>query len=132
MGIGEGINQISMGYLMSVNRKNKTVNFGAADKSMAVNCNEAITEGLPCVGVGSRNTTEVHAVMNGKVGIYSSEIKEPYATNPYNMKGAAAIDYSDSGENICSFVFFCKDYMMTEEELLAVNKIFYDLMVALW
>lgn len=132
MGVGEGIDQASMGYLMNVNRKSKTVSFGAIDKAMAVNCKEAITEGLPCVGVGSRNTTEVHAVMNGKVGIYSSEIKEPYATNPYNMGKAAAITYSASEENVCSFVFFCKDYMMTEEELLAVNKIFYDLMVALW
>ena len=132
MGIGEFIDQLSMGYIMTAIRKAKTIQFGAADKEMPIYINEAITEGLPCVSVGSRNETEVHAVMNCKVGSYSGEIKEPYATNPFNMVNAAAITYSALEETVCSFVFFCKDYMMTEEELLAVNKIFYDLMVALW
>lgn len=132
MGIGEYVDQSSMGYIMSINRRNKTVSFGASDKVMIVKCTEAITEGLPCVGVGSRNATEVHGVINGKVGSYSGKINEPYATNPFNMEKAATANYSDTEENVCSFVFFCKDYMMTEEELIAVNKIFYDLMVALW
>lgn len=132
MGIGEYINQNLIGYIMNVERKAKLIQFGAADKAMPIRINEAITEGLPCVSVGSRNETEVHAVMNGKVGSYNGEIKEPYATNPFNMENAAAVNYSKLEENVCSFVFFCKDYMMTEEELLRVNKIFYDLMKALW
>lgn len=132
MGIGEYIDHYPMGYIMMAERKLKIIQFGASDKAMTVRINEEITEGLPCVSVGSRNETEVHAVMNGKVGSYNGEIKEPYATNPFSMVNAAAVNYDDQKENVCSFVFFCKDYMMTEEELLVVNKIFYDLMKALW
>ena len=133
MGICGSINTLDLGYLMAPNVSGKYIAFGASDKAMNVRCNEAITEGLPVVSIGSRSTTEVHGVMNCTVGVYSESIKEPYAENPYSLKYATSVQYFDNIVNhACSFVFFCKDYMMTEEELLKVNKIFYDLMIALW
>lgn len=130
MGICGSINSQDLGHLMASVASSKRIQFGASDKSMIVKCDKAIVEGLPVVGIGSRSTTEVHGVMNGIVGVYSESIIEPYTANPYSLKYAASTFYPS--DDACSFVFFCKDYMMTEEELLAVNKIFYDLMVALW
>lgn len=132
MGIGEYIDGGSNSFIMFVNRETKCLQFGATDKAMKIIYTDDITEEIPFVGVGSRNATEVHAVINGKVCAYSGEIKEPYATNPYDMQNALGVSYSSTLGNVCSFAFFCKDYMMTEEELLVVNKIFYDLMEALW
>lgn len=134
LGIGGHNNQGSIGYIMDAGvntNRNPSVQFGAADKAMVVKCDAVIPEGSPFVAIGSRNATEVHAVMNGNVGVYTGEIKEPYATNPYTLQNAAAVQYFTIVRE-CYFTFFCKDYMMTEEELLKVNKIFYDLMVALW
>ena len=138
LGIGGHNNQVNIGYIMNaIASSNETekpiVQFGAADKAMNVTCDEAIPKGSPFVAIGSRNTSEVHAVMNGNVGVYTGEIKEPYTANPYTLQNAAAVIYDTTiPENPCYFTFFCKDYMMTEEELLKVNKIFYDLIVALW
>lgn len=129
MGIGSHCNHIDLGYLMSFNKQLKAVTFGAADKAMFLRCDEAIIEGVPVVATGARSTTEVHGVINGVVGTYNGEILEPYTENPYSMNFFASATYPGDA---CSFVFFCKDYMMTEEELLAVNKIFYRLMKALW
>lgn len=127
IGVGLYINSMELGYIINPLPSMKQINSGASDKSMAIKFDTELT-GVPVVSTLSRNETEIHGVMNDKVGSFTGEVKGPYVTNPYDLKYAISVNT----DQLCALTFFCKDYMMTEEELLEVNKIFQNLMEALW
>lgn len=135
--VGACINPDRMQFVATMyetSSNNKTASaFGAVEKKTTIIYDIAPLESEDiCVTTMSRNSSEAYGVRNNIEGHIETSVNEPYRSNPYSLQKISTWGIDTTITSVLSFMFICNNYMMNEEELKEINKLCYDLMVALW